>query len=126
MSLVSQSPGHELAVSGYARADLIGLAIFAVVALALFLLFRGFGSWSRKPSAPPPPTRPGGYPGDAVAKFVYWPVPPRWVAFIGPYNGDVHGFKYWVCADNHASRDDALACAQRQLAYGTWDRRTFI
>jgi hypothetical protein len=123
---VYQSAVHESAMSRYAREDLIGLAIFAVVALALLLLFRGFGRWSSKPPVPPPRMREGGYPRDAVAKCVYTPLPPRWVAFIGPDYGSVHGFKYWLCPDNHASKEDALGCAGNQLAYGTWDQRSFI
>lgn len=124
--LVSQSTGHELALSRYAREDLIGLAVFAIVAAALFVLIRGFGRWSSKPPVPPPPMRVGGYPGDAMAKCIFQPVPPRWVAFIGPDYGSVQGFKYWLCPDNHASGDDAMACAYRQLTSGIWDQRSFI
>jgi hypothetical protein len=124
--LASQPAAHYLALSRYAREDLIGLVVIAVVALTLFLLFRGFGSSSRKPPAARPPMRPGGYPPDAVANCVRWPLPPRWVAFIGPRGGNIHGTKYWTCRDDHASGDDALACAQNQLRFGTWDGRTYV
>lgn len=97
--------------------------LWAIVIAALGVA-GGIFAWRRRARRRRRPLSIGtAFPDDSRPGAQQLPPPRNWVAYVG--TGDWWSRKYWACSHDHASADEALACARARLREGNWTGETW-